>query len=163
MTITPSLALPRTLTGGALGFLTQCLLCVGGIAPGPEEASPSHLLAHSLAFLARVQRLCGCGCGCGPQPGGLGLQCKHSRQYLLLPGARASPSHLLPLQVPQTRLMRRSKAKCKDPTKTLSLPRSQFPHLQNDTTGTVSGRFSCTSCRAVSTLGPALTMCGSVR
>lgn len=48
-------------------------------------------------------------------------------QYLLLPGARASPSHLLSLQVPQTSLVRRIKAKCKDPTKTLSFPRPQFP------------------------------------
>lgn len=48
-------------------------------------------------------------------------------QYLLLPGARASPSHLLPLQVPQASLVGRIKAKSKDPTKALSL--SLFPGL----------------------------------
>lgn len=94
VTVTLCLALPGTPDWLYPGISDHILLCVDDTAPGPEAVSPSPppgLLPGLLGWDARA--------GVGGSQEDSGYSVNTSCQYLLLPGARTSPSHLLPLQV----------------------------------------------------------------
>lgn len=96
VTVTLCLALPGTPDWLYPGISDHILLCVDYTAPGPEAVSsspPPGLLPGLLGWDARA--------GVGGSQEDSGYSVNTSCQYLLLPGARTSPSHLLPLQVLQ--------------------------------------------------------------
>lgn len=114
VTVTLCLALPKTPDWLYPGILDHMLLCVDDTAPGPEAVSPSPppgLLLCLLGWDARA--------GVGSSQEDSGYSVNTSCQYLFLPGARPSPSHLLPLQV----LQENQGQVQRPPNKTFSLPR----------------------------------------
>lgn len=132
VTILPGLALPRTLTSGGCPWISDQMPPVCR-QHGPR---PRRGFSEPTSWLAPLPSWLGCqgcaGVGVGGSQEDSDYSVNTACQYLLLPGARASPSHLLPLQVPQTSLVRRSRPSAKTPTKTLSCPRPQFPHLRKE-------------------------------